>query len=240
MALYDEGDCFQVQLAPANYLVSWTNQVRGEFFMIFSELKYDKPATAGDWTREGDMNEVRYLYRHYPDPVTKILRQVEHCEKWRIIDSVEGANWVSESGKVLLIGDAIHGMPPHLGQGFGQGIEDAVSLCEFLHAIPSTASIPSATRAFASFRHPRTTKIQAASRNNLAGFTLPDGPYQQARDEKLRTTKVDDAAVKAWRDAPVDPNADFLDHAFLKWVLSCDAVDEVSVGAVVCCVEMVC
>ncbi len=65
------------------------------------------------------MDEVRELYRHYREPIVKILRQVDRCEKWRIIDSVEGADEVSDSGKVLLIGDAIHAMPPHLVNQLG-------------------------------------------------------------------------------------------------------------------------
>ena len=92
----------------------------------------------------------------------------------------------------------------------------------------SKADIPKVTRAFADFRQPRTAKIQAAARYNIIGFTLPDGPYQQGRDEKIKTTEVDDAAVEVWNDMPLDPNADFLDPKFFKWLLAYDAIDAVS------------
>ena len=85
MAMYNEGDSFGLQLAEGSYLTSWTNQVNESFFMFFSERQYNRPASVGDWTRDGDMDEVRQLYRHYPEPVTKILQKVDRCELWRII-----------------------------------------------------------------------------------------------------------------------------------------------------------
>ena len=75
MAMYNEGDSFSIQMAEGSYLTSWTNQVNESFFMIFSERQYNKPASVGDWTRDGDMDEVRQLYRHYPKPVTRSFKR---------------------------------------------------------------------------------------------------------------------------------------------------------------------
>jgi 2-polyprenyl-6-methoxyphenol hydroxylase-like FAD-dependent oxidoreductase len=40
------------------------------------------------------------------------------------------------AGRVLLIGDAVHATTPHLGQGAGMAIEDAVVIAEELQAHP--------------------------------------------------------------------------------------------------------
>ena len=43
--------------------------------------------------------------------------------------------WCSEAGRVLIVGDAAHGIPPTGGQGANQALEDAYSLCILLTAV---------------------------------------------------------------------------------------------------------
>ncbi len=50
-------------------------------------------------------------------------------------------------GRIVLIGDAVHGTTPHLGQGAGMAIEDSVVLAEELAARPEDAEA-----AFAAYR----------------------------------------------------------------------------------------
>lgn len=115
LALWED-DCISMQMGDGQYSVAWTNNVHQTLFMILSQRNYKDHAPVAEWTREGDMQEVRELYGKFSDAVQRVLAGVDQCDKWRIVDSVSGADWTSLSGKVILIGDAIHAMPPHAAQ----------------------------------------------------------------------------------------------------------------------------
>ena len=77
-------------------------------------------------------------------------------------------------GRTVLIGDAAHAMLPNLGQGAGQGIEDAVTLAIVLnHA--STHNLEAALRRYTTLRQPRTTKLWRQSRL-MAKVAQAEGP----------------------------------------------------------------
>lgn len=55
-------------------------------------------------------------------------------------------HFVSPNGRVILIGDAAHGMPPTAGQGAGSAIEDAATLAIALSMDPEFPSQPTTDR----------------------------------------------------------------------------------------------
>ncbi|SJM61805.1 FAD-dependent oxidoreductase [Gulosibacter sp. 10] len=66
-------------------------------------------------------------------------------------------------GRVVLMGDAAHAMTPNLGQGAGQGIEDAATLVHLLRdAAPS--GIDAALERYCALRQPRTSAVMRRSR----------------------------------------------------------------------------
>ena len=64
-------------------------------------------------------------------------------------------------GRVVLIGDAVHASSPHLAQGAGMAIEDALVLAEELtrHDTPETA--------FAAYRARRFDRVRHVALNSL-------------------------------------------------------------------------
>ena len=64
-------------------------------------------------------------------------------------------------GRVVLVGDAAHGMPPDLGQGGSQALGDAASLARCL---VGAGSAESALRAFAREQRRRTVPVMAQAR----------------------------------------------------------------------------
>ncbi len=86
-----------------------------------------EPATLAEGLRErlagfgGLIGELREQIQDSAEVVYKPLEAVFVNEPWY-------------RGRVLLIGDAAHATTPHLGQGAGMAIEDAVVLAEELMA----------------------------------------------------------------------------------------------------------
>ena len=77
------------------------------------------------------------------------------------------------AGRVVLLGDAVHATTPHLGQGAGLAIEDAVVLAEEL---AKAATPEEAFRAYRDRRFERCRFIVATSRA-ICNSQLGKGPY---------------------------------------------------------------
>ncbi|MBB1251952.1 FAD-dependent monooxygenase [Streptomyces alkaliterrae] len=83
-------------------------------------------------------------------------------------------------GRTVLLGDAAHAMPPSLGQGGNQAVEDAVVLAH--HADPDTADHCPAPAAHTRDRLPRTTDVLRRSRRAGALTTVANPLAVLARD----------------------------------------------------------
>lgn len=70
-------------------------------------------------------------------------------------------------GRVLLLGDAAHAMPPHAGQGVGMAAEDAFLLARILENRDEIPSVESAFERYDEIRRPRTDDLSAHSSNNV-------------------------------------------------------------------------
>lgn len=122
---------------------------------------------------------------------------------WRIYSCLPN-NWASESGRVVLLGDACHSMLPHTGQGGGMAIEDAATIAELLDRYdpsdPSSPSLLELLNLYQKLREPRVRLIQAKALARKNGMMLPDGPAQRERDEKFRMFKDFQANIQPWEE----------------------------------------
>lgn len=79
--------------------------------------------------------------------------------------------------RIVLIGDAAHSMPPHLGQGAAQAMEDAYVLAETLRVVHSestfadVAKVKQALEAFQDVRMPRFQRVLKGSLDAWDGWT---------------------------------------------------------------------
>ncbi|MBB5114414.1 FAD-dependent monooxygenase [Micromonospora echinospora] len=90
-------------------------------------------------------------------------------------------------GRVALLGDAAHAMTPHLGQGAGQAIEDAVVLGAV--CATGTADLAGALASYDRQRRPRSQAVaRAALRTARYGQQLRNPVAVALRDTTIRLT----------------------------------------------------
>ncbi|KAG5189070.1 monooxygenase [Tribonema minus] len=85
--------------------------------------------------------------------------------------------WSSTDGRMVLLGDSAHAMPPTLGQGANQAIQDAYCLAERLQALKrgDYGSVREAVRSYEATRKPLVASLLAKS-VFLGGVETLDGP----------------------------------------------------------------
>jgi salicylate hydroxylase len=103
-------------------------------------------------------------------------------KRWALFVVQQPRRW--HTGRVVLIGDAAHGMLPHQGQGANTTIEDAVTLAELLARRPRD-SLTDVFAAYERLRKARTRSIQRASWATNKALHLPDEAAVDLRNSAL-------------------------------------------------------
>jgi 2-polyprenyl-6-methoxyphenol hydroxylase-like FAD-dependent oxidoreductase len=125
------------------------------------------------------------LSRHFVDfhpPVAELIQStpLSSVAKTSICDRHPSASW--GSGRVTLIGDAIHPVTPDLGQGACQAIESAVTLAEQL---AQHGSSPAGLRHYEERRRTRTSRI-----SNLSYITAVNSMVKSPLACRLRNLGI--------------------------------------------------
>ncbi|CAH0041864.1 unnamed protein product [Clonostachys rhizophaga] len=182
-------------------------------------------ATLGKWNEPGDLNEMRQNYQTYDPVIRKVLEKVESVLKWKLAEMPPLPRWLSNNGRVVLIGDAAHATVPYLAQGAAMSIEDGAALAECLDLADNMDMVPFVLKAFEEVRKPRCETIQSVSRGNGDVWHLPDGPAQVERDSKMGKGLRDEEEAEA--EEKLDSNSNrWSDGSFQPWLFGYDTVSE--------------
>jgi salicylate hydroxylase len=176
----------QIWMGPAKHLVHYF--VRGANFVNFVAIVEQNSWTRESWIQPASVSDVLTAFAGWHPQVLAILGAVDEVFIWGLFEHPPMPHW--SAGRVTLLGDACHAMLPFLAQGAAQAIEDGAALAACLAKIGGQ-DIPDARRLYESLRLPRTSRVQAASKENQTRFHLPDGPSQQARDAQIRNAATD-------------------------------------------------
>ena len=169
------------------------------------------------------LDDMRAKYKDWDPIITRLINIVPQCLKWQNAELEKFDDWVSKSGKVVLIGDACHAMVPYMAQGAAMAIEDAIAITECLARANTANDIPALLQHFVSLRRDRCYIILDASRNNGDIWHLPDGPEQTIRDQGMR----DGPKVSLTENSDANPNR-WSDPSFQPWMFGFDAYATVS------------
>lgn len=194
----------------------------GEMYNLV--MSHPGKAAVGRWNEPGNIEEMKDHYRNFDPTIRKVVSKVTSCLKWKLADLPPLPRWVSDSGRVVVIGDAAHAMVPYLAQGAATAIEDGAALAECVDRAKSVEMIPEVLSAFQEIRKPRCEIIQAGSRGNGNIWHMPDGAEQQQRDKHM----MDELYGKSSRGSDVQNPNRWSDKSFQPWLFGYDAIKEVS------------
>jgi len=117
--------------------------------------------------------------------LTSLIRRCSQGGRWDTYQVVKLARW--SAGRVAVLGDAGHSMPPTLGQGAGLALMNALSLAV---ALDETDDIDSALRLWEESERPLTEYTQDLSYSLLStGGHLPSRDMSPWSEASLRTAR---------------------------------------------------
>jgi 2-polyprenyl-6-methoxyphenol hydroxylase-like FAD-dependent oxidoreductase len=118
----------------------------------------------------GRLERFRRRFAEFGAPVPAYLAALQSDEQLHFgaIEWVEVDEW--HRGRVVLLGDAAHAGPPHMGEGGCMAMEDALVLADVLR---KADSVKSALEAYVRRRRPRAGWVQEQSRAAAQAWVLP-------------------------------------------------------------------
>jgi 2-polyprenyl-6-methoxyphenol hydroxylase-like FAD-dependent oxidoreductase len=125
---------------------------------------------------EDRLERVQALLAGFASPASDIAAQLHSPQQLipRSLYQVRLDTW--HTGRILLIGDAAHAMPPTLAQGASMALEDAAVLAELLN---ERRPVEETLQAFEARRLPRVHAVQEHSVNRLK-ILFPEDPQDFA------------------------------------------------------------
>lgn len=77
--------------------------------------------------------ELLETYGSFPEPIPALIRATEQIYYWPVYRlSPLPEAWYGEQGRMVLVGDAAHALPPFAAQGVGMGVEDAIIVANII------------------------------------------------------------------------------------------------------------
>jgi salicylate hydroxylase len=182
----------QFWMGPDAHLLHYAIGGHGETVNFFAVV--DTPKM---WMHETSIAEVPAdvpvaSFRGWHPAVTEMIKAAASPIRWSLFTVRPLLRWFR--GRVVVLGDAAHGMLPHHGQGANTSIEDAFALAALLIDAKADDLEPAFSR-YQALRRARTRKIQRASWVNNTVLHLADGPAVQARNDKMTRVPQDFAWI---------------------------------------------
>jgi salicylate hydroxylase len=169
----------QFWMGPDAHLLHYAIGGAGELVNFFAVVE-----TPRSWPHDGSVADVPddvpvASFRGWHPAVIEMIRAAASPIRWGLFAVRPLLRWYR--GRVVLIGDAAHGMLPHHGQGANTSIEDAFTLAALL-ADARPDELEQAFQRYQRVRRARTRKIQRSSWVTNAVLHLRAGPAVAARD----------------------------------------------------------
>lgn len=201
--LVAEGEpALNLWIGEGSHVMTYTIAGGKSFNMVLSHRDDSDPNT---WSTDPEerLKQMRGYYQDWDPRLVKITHMIEKTMKWPLMTVPTSPRWLSESGRLLILGDAAHGMLPYMSQGAAMAVEDGAALAEALAFVATPAELPRALEVWQKLRVQRSSQMQQASAINGLLWHFRDGPEQEARDASMRAEVEGEETVESanqWSD----------------------------------------
>jgi 2-polyprenyl-6-methoxyphenol hydroxylase-like FAD-dependent oxidoreductase len=124
---------------------------------VFSSRIHGAAGQEREW---GGPDELDAAFEAATPQVRAAVGLIRRDRCWRMLDRPPLPAWVS--GRVAMLGDAVHPMPAYLAQGACQAIEDAAALADALNDCHGPDGVTEALAGYEARRAPRASRVQRA------------------------------------------------------------------------------
>jgi salicylate hydroxylase len=140
--------------------------------------------THGEWRVPANSSVLRAEFAGWHPAARQLLEHVNFAERWGMFEVDPLPTW--HRGRVVLLGDAAHGMMPHQGQGANTTFEDAIALANALNE-KVARTLEEKLSSYMRARKARAERIQRVSRATNDCLHLPPGSSRDRRRKMLQS-----------------------------------------------------
>ncbi len=188
-------------------LMIFPQEIDGSEVLIQISPAYPEQSREGWAALHTDTDKVVRLFQKnmhaWPDVVQSALENIHEdtLNTWPYYAVPRLEQWVSDGKRVVLIGDAAHGVPPTTGQGANQAFEDVHMLALLLGKLDEKLSLAKALEFWQAFRQDRTDRILNLTKlmNNKR---LPPAERAKLPESAVWKGTAEDTEQMAWLYAP--------------------------------------
>jgi len=155
----DSGDEVVAWVGPDAHFTRYPVRA-GEAYEQVAVFRSRIHGVAGQEREWGGPDELDAAFAAATPQVRAAVGLIRRDRCWRMLDRPPLPAWVS--GRVAMLGDAVHPMPAYLAQGACQAIEDAAALADALNDCPGPDGVTEALAGYEAHRAPRASRVQRA------------------------------------------------------------------------------
>ncbi|MCJ1370037.1 hypothetical protein MMC20_001249, partial [Loxospora ochrophaea] len=177
-----EGQTVNLWAGPGSHVVGYTVRGKELYNLVFT---YPDDLPPGVAKMEGDLEEMRALFRGWDPILRRFLQHVKKVEKWKLMWLEELPEWKNAQGTFVMAGDACHPMLPYLAQGANSSLEDGAVLGCLLGKASERRQLKAVCDMYQELRKQRGESITKETFKQRDAFHMPDGAEQEERDKLM-------------------------------------------------------
>jgi salicylate hydroxylase len=178
-------EALQFWMGPGAHLLHYPIGAAGEDINFFAVVEGPDVWPHRDrWIVAAEPGEATHAFAGWHPAVTEMIGAGWVDRRWGLFVVQQPRRW--HTGRVVLVGDAAHGMLPHQGQGANTTIEDVITLAELLARRP-LGPFADVFADYERLRRLRTRCVQRASWATNKAVHLPDDGPLERRNAVMRS-----------------------------------------------------